>query len=324
MMHVHNINISFSDPDNRPRYLALAPVFSVNSFRYVEITGYPAGLFPGIVGSYRYAQTEIDETLTTSNKLISNIFRYLRSSTLANMNSIPTSAPFGENRVGWLEPAGLFSSTAFNLFDARLFYTKWLNDIRNSQVLSGAYSNVAPNINALGDASPGSGFAPILITYNMYKYYEDIDALEENYIPNQNWLKFVISNNSNFLYFNNISNNYGDYANINAETPKEVISAGYFAFSSLLMSRMSKVLQKSADQEYYDALHINISRAFVKAYVNTTNGQINSDTQTAYALALVSRVLPEDLIPKAVQKLVDNIKANDYHLTTGYVGKYRI
>lgn len=124
------------------------------------------------------------------------------------------------------------------------------------------------------------------------------------------------------MYTNKINRDYGDFAKVNAETPKEIISTLYFAYGTLLMSNMSKVLNKVVDQKYYAALHKNISKAFINAYVNSTDATIKGDTQTGYVLALLSNVLPQEFIPRVVQNLLKNIKANNYHLTTGYVGKF--
>jgi len=45
-----------------------------------------------------------------------------------------------------------------------------------------------------------------------------------------------------------------------------------------------------------------------------------SETQTAYILALQFDMLPESLRPQAVERLVNNIKSYNYHLTTGFLG----
>src|SRR5204863_3905151 len=56
-----------------------------------------------------------------------------------------------------------------------------------------------------------------------------------------------------------------------------------------------------------------------KEYV-TSNGRLVSSTQTAYVLALNFDMLPENLRQQTAQRLVDNIKSYDTHLTTGFLG----
>ncbi|CAG2176792.1 unnamed protein product, partial [Oppiella nova] len=58
----------------------------------------------------------------------------------------------------------------------------------------------------------------------------------------------------------------------------------------------------------------------VKAFVNTTDATIKGNTQTVYVIAVAFELLPQNLIPLAANHLVDNIKAHDWHLTTGFIG----
>ncbi|HYE55995.1 MAG TPA: alpha-L-rhamnosidase C-terminal domain-containing protein, partial [Chitinophagaceae bacterium] len=62
-----------------------------------------------------------------------------------------------------------------------------------------------------------------------------------------------------------------------------------------------------------------IKDAYLKEYVTPT-GRLISSTQTAYVLALNFDMLPESLRAQAAQRLVDNIKSYNYHLTTGFLG----
>ncbi|CAG2183161.1 unnamed protein product [Oppiella nova] len=82
---------------------------------------------------------------------------------------------------------------------------------------------------------------------------------------------------------------------------------------------MAGALNRTDDMKMYTELHTNISNAFTKAFVNTTDGKIKGDTQAVYVLALTFELLPQNLRPLAVNQLVDNIKAHDYHFTTGFI-----
>src|SRR5678816_2510909 len=79
------------------------------------------------------------------------------------------------------------------------------------------------------------------------------------------------------------------------------------------------VLGKADDVAKYTTLLKNIKDAFVKEYV-TPNGRLISGTQTAYVLALNFDMLPDSLRKSAAEKLVNNIKRYDNHITTGFLG----
>lgn len=314
--------ILFSDPTSRPYRDYIRPRFTYHSFRYVEISGFPTvlDLFSEIK-AVPFSQVNYNSKFYTSSNLITYLTNMLFNSVNSNFIYVPTNNPSSDARLGWLEPAGLFSETALYSFYGTSFYKKWLSDIRNDQAASGAFSNTSPRLSDAGDASPGSGFAPILITYNLYRFYREIDIVQENYDSNKKWIDYVVTSNPDFLFTNNVGKNEGDFANVNAETSKEVIATAYFAYGAYLMSFLAKALNKRDDEIYFVDLHRNVSKAFVEAYVNSSDGKIIGDTQTGYVVGLAFRIFPDELIPKAVQNLVDNVKAHDYHLTTGYVGK---
>lgn len=156
----------------------------------------------------------------------------------------------------------------------------------------------------------------------MYKIYGNVEIVEENYGAMEKWLGYIGSNNPDLIWRNKLNANYGDWLSVNSSTPNEIVSTAYYAFDALLMSRMARAIGKISDAEKYLQLHGKIAKAFNRAFVNSTNGKIEGDTQTDYVLALSFDLLPEELIPKAVQNLVENIKQNNWHLTTGFVGKH--
>ena len=51
-----------------------------------------------------------------------------------------------------------------------------------------------------------------------------------------------------------------------------------------------------------------------------TDGRLTVETQTAYLLALAFNLLPENVRARAAEHLVENIKALDWHLSTGFIG----
>src|SRR5215218_7326136 len=85
------------------------------------------------------------------------------------------------------------------------------------------------------------------------------------------------------------------------------------------MTRIADALGRRGRKAYYAALHRDIGDAFNRAYVGD-DARIEGDTQTAYLLALAFDLLPEEMRPRAAERLVADIKRHDWHLTTGFVG----
>ena len=98
-----------------------------------------------------------------------------------------------------------------------------------------------------------------------------------------------------------------------------MIAQCFFANSVDIMIKTALVLDKKDDAQYYVQLLKNVKDAFVKEYL-TPNGRLISGTQTAYVLALNFNMLPENLRQQTLDKLAENIKSYNDHLTTGFLG----
>jgi alpha-L-rhamnosidase len=112
---------------------------------------------------------------------------------------------------------------------------------------------------------------------------------------------------------------YGDWLNINDETPKDVICTAYFACSTKLMARIAAALGKAGDADKYNDLFEKIKASFNHAYVHE-DGRIEGDSQADYVLALSFDLLDEQRQKEAAQYLVENIEKRGWHLSTGFIG----
>jgi alpha-L-rhamnosidase len=241
-----------------------------------------------------------------------------------NFISVPTDCPNRNERLGWMGDAEIFAHTAVYNADVAAFYTKWMRDVREAQSTSGGFSDISPRLEEKNDGSPAWGDAGVIIPYTVWRMYGDLQIIEVSYKAMTKWIDYIQSENPDLIWRKRVYSNYGDWLQIGANTPKDVLSTAYFAYDALLLSKMAKAINKTSDLEKYLSLHAKISDAFMKAFVNETDAKIFGDTQTVYLLALAFEILPKPLRALAANHLADNIKAHNWHLTTGFVGLIRI
>ena len=102
--------------------------------------------------------------------------------------------------------------------------------------------------------------------------------------------KYIWSTGSSFGDWLAFATTDSDYPG--ATTDKDLIQTAYFARSTDLLRATAEVLGKKEDAAFYAELLDHIRAAFQKEFV-TPNGRLSSNTQTAYAVALAFRSLPE-------------------------------
>ncbi len=274
-----------------------------------------------------YSAMKPTGTFTSSHPLLNQLQHNIQWGQKGNFVDVPTDCPQRDERLGWTGDAQAFSRTAAFNFGVNNFFAKWLRDVEADQQPNGSVPFVIPNVLGAGaGGSTGWADAATIIPWNMYLAYGDKKILENQYNSMKNWVGYMEKASKNYLW--NTGFHFGDWLfyrpfddndGRSAVTDKYLIAQCFFAHSVQLMINTAKVLGKNDDVARYSDLLKNVKEAFVKEYV-TPNGRLVSSTQTAYVLALNFDMLPENLREQTVQKLVDNIKSYNNHLTTGFLG----
>ncbi|NGN69338.1 family 78 glycoside hydrolase catalytic domain, partial [Streptomyces sp. A7024] len=294
------------------------PRFTFHGFRYVEVTGYP-GKPPqdAITGLVKHTDAPFTFDFETNDATLNQLHSNITWGQRGNFLSIPTDTPARDERLGWTGDINVFSPTACYVMESARFLTKWLADLRDDQAEDGAFADVAPFI-GVGKGVAGWGDAGTTVPWALYQAYGDTRVLEDSWDAMLKWLDYLKAHSSGYL---RPAEGYGDWLNIQDETPKDVIGTAYYAHSADLVARTAKVLGK--DPGPYEQLFGAVRDAFRTAYV-TEGGRVKGDTQTAYVLALSMNLLADADRKPAADRLVELIKSKDWHLSTGFLGAPRL
>jgi alpha-L-rhamnosidase len=296
------------------------PHFTFHGFRYVEVTGFPnkANVL-ALTGSVVHSNTPFIGKFECSSALVNQIQSNVTWGQRGNFVSVPTDCPQRDERLGWMADAQIFCKTSTLNADVAAFFNKWINDINDAQSPEGAYSDVSPRVVDKVDGCAAWGDAGVIIPYQIYQAYGNTRALEESYPNMVKWIEFLQKNNPDYKWVNKRANDFGDWLSTNANTDKEVLASAYYAYSTWLVSDVAKTLGKTEDAKKFEDLFGKIKETFIKTYVSP-DGRIRGNTQTSYILALRFNLLPDSLRPIAAKYLVEDIKAHNYHHTTGFLG----
>ena len=303
------------------------PHFTWQGFRFIKIEGYPGELkAENITATALYSDMEPTGTFTCSDDLVNKLQQNIQWGQRGNFLDVPTDCPQRDERLGWTGDAQAFARTACFNFRVHSFFSKWLKDLAEDQQPDGSIPWVIPDMLKNGKCSPGWGDVATIAPWTMYLAYGDKNLLENQYESMKKWVEYIKNVSQNNLWIPKFS--FGDWlfyrpfddnSGLSAVTDKNLIAQCFYAHSTQLLINAARVLKYDSDAEMYETLLQDIKNAFMQEYV-TPSGRLVSGTQTAYVLALHFDMLPENMRTQAAQRLVDNIRAYDTHLTTGFLG----
>jgi alpha-L-rhamnosidase len=306
-----------------------APHFSFQGFRYVKVMGWPqdvafdAACFTGLV---IHTDMVAKGTFECSHELLNQLQRNIVCGQRGNFLDVPTDCPQRDERLGWTGDAQVFIRTAAFNYDVALFFSKWLRDLKADQREDGGVPFVIPQVLRENEHSSAAwGDAAVICPWTLYQVYGDQRVLEEQYDSMKGWITYIRQQGEN-EYLWQTGFHFGDWLGLDAKegsyvgaTPKDLIATCFYAYSTSLFVKTAEVLGREADVAEYSALYERIVEAFTAEFV-TPSGRLAAHTQTAHVLPLMFGLVQGSVRERLAATLVEYVKEQKYHLTTGFVG----
>lgn len=301
------------------------PQFTVHGFRYAEIYGDHGGL-DDIVARVAFSAMEPTGDFRCSNPALDRLQQNIVWGQRGNFLTVPTDCPQRDERLGWTGDAQVFAATAAFNYDVRGFFQKWLVDLTDAQRPDGAVTHVAPDVltpahllrSPGGHAAAGAagwGDAVVIVPRVIEHVYGDRAAVETTYDAVSRWMSWLERHSDGLV---RPAEGFGDWLAI-TQTPTDLVSTAFFAYTARLSADLARTLDRKDDTDRYDDLFSRVRAAFRDRYVEG-GGVVASGTQTAYVLAIHCGLLDAAEVPRAAQRLVEEIESRNWHLTTGFLG----
>lgn len=270
-----------------------------------------------------------------SSDLVNRIMHMVVWTQRGNLHSVPTDCPQRDERAGWMGDIQSFAQTAIFHMDMAGFFSKWLRDVRDSQMPDGRYPNFAPmDFDRWRGGTPAWADAGTIVPWRMYQNYADTRLLAEHYNSARRWVDFVHARNPGLLWEKALGDKFNDWLNGDTliqdgwprkggQVPPRVLATAFFAHSTEIVAKMAAVIGRAEDARKYGRLFEGIKAAFLKRYVQP-DGRIEGNTQAGYALALRFNLLPEALRAKAAGHLLAELGRYGGHMSTGIQTSHRL
>jgi alpha-L-rhamnosidase len=310
--------------DNEERW---EPAFTYHGFRYIQVEGFPYPPKNEDI-QIKVVRSSVNQVgkFRCSNDLLNRIHQMVLRTEASNLHSIPTDCPQRDERMGWLNDLTVRIEQALYNFDLSRFYSKFIDDISDTQEKDGSITCTAPYKYGARPADPVSA-SYLLLALKSYEFYGNKSIIIQHYKGLKAWVDFLYANTTdgivNYSYYGDWSPpvEFGSTETGNSAvsrlTPGKLMSTGYLLHCSRILSKMADLLGNEKDKLYYQDLADKTTTAFNKTYWNEELRGYASNNQACNSFALYIGVVDKDKIPDVVKNLVTDVKSHGYHLTTG-------
>lgn len=313
------------------RDTVVRPQFTFFGFRYVKVEGQEEPLNPDdYTGCVIHSSMDEIGSIETSDPLVNRLIDNARWSQKGNFLDVPTDCPQRDERMGWTGDAQIFCGTACFNMDTYAFYTKYCQDLAYEQAkFNGSVPHVVPLAGYDGHGSTAWGDAATVIPFEVYVHFGDKNILKRQYDSMKAWVDYILreDNRTGNQRLWTTGYHFADWLALDGKvkggvyggTDPYYIASAYYFWSADRVAKAAQVLEKTEDALFYRKLAHEIRHAIRKEYFTPT-GRLSVDTQTGHALALYMGLAEEAARPRVAAALAEKIRANGYHLDTGFVG----
>ncbi|MFG1610479.1 family 78 glycoside hydrolase catalytic domain [Actinoplanes sp. NPDC049265] len=303
------------------------PSYSYAGFRYAQITVPPGVTLASVQGVRVHTAVSPTGGFRSSSDLLNRYQNAQADTILNNLHSIPTDTPMYEKRP-YTADGYLYADSAILNFDMRGFYENWTRSHRDDQNPDGSLGITEPTTES-GRAvkDPVWSASLVQITWDLYWYYGDRRAVEDNYDSMKAWLGYyertIAATGNIYTGFS-----YGDWlAPGYAFAPEgtRLVGTATLYQTTTRMAEMAKALGRTGDAAHYTTLAASIATAFNAAFLDEPAGVYydNRDAgyrQTSNLLPLALGLVPRASRPAVVDNLIADIRGRGTHLNTGALG----
>lgn len=308
------------------------PSFVYHGFRFVEITGLEEKpILQNFTGRVIYDKMETTGSFDTNNKIINQTFKNAYWGIRGNYRGMPTDCPQRDERQGWLgdRATGCFGE-AF-LFRNASLYSKWLQDIEDSQSPEGSISVVSPRYWTIYNDDVTWPAAWFYGAKMLWHQYGDTAPIFRHYASMKHYLERIqqVSMQDYII----TKDTYGDWCmpperqelihstDPSRKTAGPVLSTTMYYSLLNLMVEFAELTSNREDIPGFLELAGKIKEAYNRTYFNADSARYDNNTVTANILSLQLGLVPEESEAALFENIVQKTEVDfGGHVSTGVLG----
>ena len=310
------------------------PRFTYYGFRYVQVEGAVPEGRPNpdnlpVITRLQMLHTRNSSppagSFKCSSELFNSIYNLIGWAIRSNLASVATDCPHRE-KLGWLEQTHLMGNSIKYVYDIHNLYNKMIDDMIEAQLDNGLVPDIAPEfvefVGGFRD-SPEWSSACIILPWDLYEWYGDIEAVRKAYPMMKKYLDYLGKLSQDGILVHGLGDWYDlgpAFPGVAQLTPKAITATSIYYYDAKLLSQMASLIGEESDAAYYKDLAEQIRTKFNKEFFNPETKVYSTGSQTAYSMPLFFGMVDDTVKSEVVKNLVNSINKGNKALTAGDVG----
>lgn len=310
------------------------PRFSYYGFRYAEVSHAAPDTIKGkklktVITDIKMLHTRNSAPqigkFESREDLMNETYALIDWAIRSNMQSVLTDCPHRE-KLGWLEQSYLMGESIHFNYDIYSLYKKIVADMMADQTANGLVPNIAPEyvlFDELFRDSPEWGSAAVILPWLMYQWYGDKTIMQEAWPMMTKYVSYLKSKANGHI----LSHGLGDWYDLGPNppgvaqlTPKELTATAIYYYDLDLLSKMAKLMGKTAEVSQYATWAADVKKAFNAKFYDAATKKYATGSQTAMAMPLAVGLVEEANKAGVLDQLKTDIITNESALTAGDIG----
>ncbi|MFU8852047.1 family 78 glycoside hydrolase catalytic domain [Micromonospora sp. SL1-18] len=304
------------------------PQFSYKGFRYAQLDGLPAAATTSTV-TMQVAHSDVRDAgeFRCSEPLFEQFEQMMRRTVRNNLHGVPTDTPMYEKN-GWTGDAQVAAPTMAGLLDLSRFFTKWLGDLRDSQVASGQVPVIVPSggwgYRELAPAPEWTTVYPFLLR-EMHRWYGDDRLLREHWEPVVDYLDWELGRLQNGLAVTALGDYLSPGTGGNPPEDTRLTATAYLHRALISVAEVGELTGHDADADRLRQAAAGLRDRLNETFLDRARGLYRTSKdpgyrQTSNAVPLAFGLVPDGMVRAVVDNLVADVQARGWHLNTGCLG----
>lgn len=268
----------------------ICPHFSWQAFRYFSVQGRISNVCCEVI------HTDIKQTgfFHCEDEMLNRILDMYIRTQLNNIHGcVPLDCPHRE-RLGYTGDGQISCETVMHVFDAKLMYKKWMQDIVDCQNAENGHIQHSAPFYGGGGGPAGWGGVAIVLPYTYWKVYGSSELVEHHLHSMKQYLSYMESRCENGLVVKEEPDGWclGDWCfiddNINERyllTP-EFVNTSYLVKFYDMMLELQEKLGLELDRQEYEKRRKHHAQAIIDTYYDDITGDFCKDAFAANAYAI--------------------------------------